>query len=511
MKTQIIQLEPHDDIYSARDKMGWGQTARILLVWPTRGRVLDRRLDLILLKRHCAELGSQLALVVRYPGVRYHAVSLGIPLYNSIRKAEKDHWRPDRKRRIQLPLTIKRQSSELWRKRRIPMQLEGLREAAHPHTARWIVHPFTRVAAFTLGVLGVLAIAALLVPSADIQLTPERRGEAITISVAANPEFQDVDLSGVVPARWETVIVEGRGEIPTSGSIPLPDNFARGNVTLTNLTDQTIPLSVGLVVTTLADPPARFATTASAIVPPGDEGVSVPIEALAPGSGSNVPAESILAIEGPLGLQLTAINPTPTSGGKDRAVPAPDEQDYEQLYEQLYETLAESAYQEISAKLGDDDLLISEVVELIQTHEKSYTPAEPAPSDQLQLVLRLEFQALMTSGEDLRELGQAALETNLPESFLPDPATLELNNLSKVSLDEDDLTANWRMRAQWQINAQLDHTQAIKLAIGLPPAEAAQQLSEKLPLQEPAQISPQPSWWPRLPFLPFRISVESNQ
>ena len=24
MKTQIIQLEPYDDIYSAKDKMGWG-------------------------------------------------------------------------------------------------------------------------------------------------------------------------------------------------------------------------------------------------------------------------------------------------------------------------------------------------------------------------------------------------------------------------------------------------------------------------------------------------------
>jgi hypothetical protein len=36
MKTQIIQLESHDDIISIRDKMGWSQTSRILLVWPEK-------------------------------------------------------------------------------------------------------------------------------------------------------------------------------------------------------------------------------------------------------------------------------------------------------------------------------------------------------------------------------------------------------------------------------------------------------------------------------------------
>ncbi|MBC8504503.1 MAG: baseplate J/gp47 family protein [Anaerolineales bacterium] len=509
MKTQIIQLEPHDDIYSAMDKMGWGQTARILLVWPARGSVLNRRLDLIMLKRHSAELGSQLAMVVRNPGIRFHAASLGIPLYNSIRKAEGDHWRPDRKQRIKLPLTIRRQSTELWRKRRLPMNLDGLKAIAHPPMPAWIMHPITRVTAFTLGVLGVLAIAVLLVPSADIHLSPETRREEITISVAANPEYQSVDLSGTVPARWETVIVEGRGSLTTSGSIPIPDRIAKGEATFTNLTDQTIPLPVGIVVSTLDDPPIRFITSASNIVPPGEEGTTVPVEALAPGAISNIAVGSILAIEGSLGLELTVINFEPTSGGTDRNIPAPNEADYEELYAQLYETLALTALAEIGEKLVEGDLLISEDAQIVGTQEESFTPSEPAPTDQLELVLRLEFQALTVSGEDLRELAHAALETNLPESFTPDPGTLELTQLSSIKLN-DDHTANWRMRAEWKIDAQLEHTEAIKLAIGLSPEKAVEQLTDRLPLAEPAEISPKPSWWPRLPFLPFRISVSSG-
>ena len=34
MKEQILHLDAHDDFISARDKMGWAQTGRVLLVWP---------------------------------------------------------------------------------------------------------------------------------------------------------------------------------------------------------------------------------------------------------------------------------------------------------------------------------------------------------------------------------------------------------------------------------------------------------------------------------------------
>src|SRR4030067_243371 len=38
MKTQILRLDPHDDVISTRDKMNWGQTGRVLLVCAKRRR-----------------------------------------------------------------------------------------------------------------------------------------------------------------------------------------------------------------------------------------------------------------------------------------------------------------------------------------------------------------------------------------------------------------------------------------------------------------------------------------
>jgi len=43
MKIQIIQLEKHDDVISARDKMAWCKAPRILLVYPRGSRILTRQ------------------------------------------------------------------------------------------------------------------------------------------------------------------------------------------------------------------------------------------------------------------------------------------------------------------------------------------------------------------------------------------------------------------------------------------------------------------------------------
>ncbi len=381
-----------------------------------------------------------------------------------------------------------------------------MRRSAHPQTPTWLVHPATRLAAFTLGVLSVLAIAALLLPGARLHLKPEIRTETVTVSVLASPEHQSVDVSGAVPAFWRTISVEGRKSIPTTGAISLPGQSASGKATFTNLTDEEITLPEDTIVTTLDEQPVRFATTSSARLP-ANASITIPIQAVTPGPEGNVPAKSITAIEGQVGLNLTVTNNQATRGGDNRWVSAPDQGDYQQLHDLLAETLAASALEEIEATLDESDLLLSEAVQQVEILEESYTPAEPAPADQLALTLRIQYRALTVNEESLWALGQAALKTNLPSGFYADPDSLEIKDLSDPKLADGGDTARWRLQAGWTITAILDPTEATKLALGLPPQEAADRLDESLPLEEPASISLIPSFWPRLPTLPFRISV----
>ena len=93
MKTQIIQLEPHDDTLSVRDKMDWSQAPRILLIWPDTSKVLRSKLDLILLERYSSANGSQLAIISKDNKVIYQAEKAGVPVFDSRREAQIQPWR----------------------------------------------------------------------------------------------------------------------------------------------------------------------------------------------------------------------------------------------------------------------------------------------------------------------------------------------------------------------------------------------------------------------------------
>ena len=65
----------------------------------------------------------------------------------------------------------------------------------------------------------------------------------------------------------------------------------------------------------------------------------------------------------------------------------------------------------------------------------------------------------------------------------------------------------WTLYASRTLQAEISPAQAIALALGQPASQASQRLAEALPLAAPPELRLFPSWWPRLPFLPFRITV----
>ncbi|MFC1997287.1 baseplate J/gp47 family protein [Chloroflexota bacterium] len=503
MKTQIVQLEPHDDYISVRDRMGWGQTTRVLLVWPPRGDILHRRLDLILIKRFSIALGSQLALVTRDRNVRYQADQLNIPVYRSVQEAEQSRWRRPRKRRkrsksspLSTPNIVRREKPDL----------ETMREQAHPSPPRWLTHPVVRISIFTIGVLSMLVVAAIFIPSAEIYITPASKTETITIDVSASTEHKSVDLSGAVPAYVESVVVEGRGRIPATGKTSIPKQSAIGQVTFTNLTDEDISLPLGVVVSTQDEPPVRFETTREALIPTGPKGATVPIEAIQPGRVGNVSSERIIAIEGPLGLNLTTINKQRTVGGSDFTAATPSQDDYMKVYNQLFDSLAVTAQSEFEIIADPGDIPLSDSPINQQALEDSYHPELGEPADQLDLSLRAEFQFPYATGSDLDQLGRIVLDRHINEDFTPRPETLQITQLTQpVALSNGKVV--WRMQASWQMGANLNVTKATSVILGLAPEQAHQQL-EQLTLIEPGtEIRLTPDWWPRLPMLPFRVKI----
>lgn len=497
MKTQIIQIEAHDDAISTRDKMEWSQAGRILLVWPERGRVLASRLDLMLVQRRSHALGVQLALVTCDSEVRFHAQQLGIQTFKSIRQAQESRWRhmirPRDKDRLAEAAPRRLADGQLERPRR---------ETIPPPTP-------VRLIFFALGVLALFSIAAVLVPSAKIRLVPQIRSQEVSITVEASKRAKEIGRSGQLPISPLSVMVEGQDEQTTSGSLDVPDKAAGGQVVFTNLTDRSISVPAGTVVSDLSST-QRFTVDKQGTVPAGPgQTLSLPITALQPGSGGNMPAGAIQAIEGPLGLALSVANVAPTTGGTDLASPAPTDRNRRQLRSRLEATLRQSAMEEIRSGLDQNDVLLDDQLGEPKVLEEIFDPQGLEPASHVRLRMRLEYLASSIRAADQQALATSILDANLPEGYLPVPGSLQVETISAPQWI-DSSTARWRIRASRSIQAQISDDQAAQLSMGLAPAQAGHQLMDALPLAEAPRIFLFPSWWPRLPLLPFRITISDD-
>jgi len=505
MKTYIVQLEDHDDILSARDKITWAKAGRVLLVWPRKGRVLDRRIDLLLLQRHSQQIGVQLGVVTASSEVRAYARDLGIPVFAGPVQAQSSSWRRLRRRP---PLWLKQKQ-----KTAAPLDFRQLRLAqqseqngsflARLNNGRW-----WRMAFFAIGVLAFLSLVMFLAPSAEVQLKPLREPQSLVISVWAGPQVSAPILSGGVPVIENSVVVEGREQINSSGSVLIPDRHATGEVTLTNLTQAAVDVPAGSVVLNQAVPAVRFATMQPVQVPAGPgQTAQVTVRAVLPGTTGNLPAGQIRAFEGPLGLSLSVDHTDPISGGADRSSPAPNEQDYKDLRARLLNNLRGTALEELRAGLPQGQRLLEDSIHLSQVITEEREPPAGLPADRLQLTLRAEFVAWAVTDANLQAVALSALDANLKRNYSAVPGTLSYIFITQPVLDADGTTARWQMRLGREVEVGWSDVRVVDAIRGRTVDEAYRVLQSTLVLAEPPRISLHPDWWIRLPFLPARIHL----
>ena len=306
MKTQIIQLEAHDDTISVKDKIDWSQTPRVLLIWPERGKVLSTQLDLVILERYCSAHGCQLALLTADNEIQYRAQEAGIPVFQSRKQAQLQSWRTP------LPENQRKKLSEMMRE---PRDISSLERTGKP--SKLSIPTWGRIVIFSIGVLAVLAIAGLLLPYAVIRIGDVGAPQQLVIPIKADPDANEIHLTGIIPAREETLIISGQKSRSTSGSISIPDEYSLGEVIFTNLTETSIQIPQGSILSTSSEKPILFETTHPGKTPQGSgEQVIVKIKALDAGTSGNVDADQISRINQVFGADLSVTNPAPTSGGR---------------------------------------------------------------------------------------------------------------------------------------------------------------------------------------------------
>ena len=494
MKTQVIQLDRHDDVISIRDKMSWTKVARILLVFPRRTRIRLRALDLHLLYRHAVLLGAQLAIVTRSADIRRAAQDEGLPVFRVVTTAQRKTWE-------------KQHSPEKPRRRAAPIDLWHLRSEIYSKEAHWRNLSGVRIPFFTLAVLAVLVLILLFIPSATIRLTPTTHLQGLTISVSASPKVGTVNLTGSIPAHLTSTIVQKMKTAAVTGSVAIPVLKATGKVRFRNLTSGAVEIPAGTILRTTGNPPVRFATTMDAVMSaPAGKVLELPVQAVAGGASGNLPADALVAIEGDLGASLAVTNPVPMTGGTDREVPAPSTGDRTHLHDALQAEILSECKTTIQKNLSAGDLYFPDTLIISQVISEAYFPAANQTGDTLSLTLNLQCQLQYASAADINTLAEMAMDVNIPKGFEPTQDGVIASVAGVPKTDTDGIT-HWEMKAQRLLRSRLEWQVSMQLAQGHRPAEVARRLADALPLAASPEIKINPPWWPWLPVFPFRITV----
>jgi Baseplate J-like protein. len=494
MKTQIIKLDIHDDVTSVRDKMSWGKAERILLVFPPRSRILHRSLDLLLLQRHAATLGADLAIVSGDPDQRRSAEELSIPSFVRIESAKRKSWE-----RVKAP-------QKLVRREERP-DLDQLRRDAFPPEAAWRSNFWLRFGFFTLAVLAILAVLSLFIPSATIHLKPATGLQNQIITVNASREVTSVNLAGNLPARLNSLIVEHSKTVKATGTVAVPDAKAGGLATFRNLTTAQVSIPVGTVILTQSSPSVRFATTTDVVVPAGiDKTLDVPIQAVEAGTTGNLPAETLVSFEGELGTSLAVTNSSPTTGGTDKSAPIQTAADRSNLRAVLMSDILEQCGTNFQSTFTQGDIFFPDTLDVSQVISETYFPAEDQSADTLSLTMRVQCQTQYAARTDLDALSKMVLDASLPEGYFPSSGEL-MELPTSVPVTEAGGFTRWEMQVQRLVQARLDPMKVMEISAGRKPADAVQQIKRSLALAESPVIQVTPPWWPWLPLVQLRITV----
>jgi hypothetical protein len=499
VKTQIITLESHDDLISVRDRLSWAKTPRILLVWPKYAKVALRFVDLKVLQRHAESLGAQLGLVTRRASVRRDAEALGIPVFDSTTIAQRDLW----------PVRLLNEHHTSRPPRR---DLRAMRNSVHEPEAKWRSNPLVRVVTFSLSVLAVLSIASLFVPRATLTLYPEAQTQSILIPVIANESIESVSITGGVPVQTVHVMVSGAQTLTVTGEIKIPQARAKGLARFKNLSDSEVIIPAGTIVYALDESKAHvnFSTLHETRLPAGiGKFVEVPIEAVLAGADTNLPADTIQTVAGGLAPSMAVTNPEPTEGGTERTGRGASEDDRTRLHSSLLKTLESKAKDELSNTRSLHDLILFDTLTISEIKEETYDPPVGEPGSSLKLTLAVDYQAQVVAGDDLRQLAEATLMASMPPDFVSAPDSLKvLIQSSPVIGDGNGIS--FELKAEQTLLRKTDESQVLEYVGGRSKEDAIANLLAGLILRQPPMIELSPPWWPQMPLIPFRISIETK-
>lgn len=485
---------------------------RVLFVIPPRVRIVPAGLRVV--RREAASQGVPVALVTADPALRIAAAREGISTFRDAARAEAARWRklsqPPRSRRKPPP------DSETT-----PPHGAGLYQAGSP--SGFTPTAFTRsyvprrspwwtslglVLALALMLGGLLYALSVVIPAAEIRVTPGSERIQATVQVrAVSGAVTDIE-ERIVPAQTVSIQVSGEARTKTTGRRPEPATKSSGRVVFINMTGRQITIPQGIVVSTATGNNVQFATTSEASLGPNGR-ASATVQALLPGPSGNVRAGTVTRVEGPLSLSVAVANDAGFAGGTTAPQPVVTEEDKVRLQEELFAELKEQAIARLLER-GAQGSLISPASATFLPLSPAFTPFVGEVSDELFLSMSVQAVGLSVDQAGANRIALDGLQLAMPSGTRLISDTVRFVPGSVVAAADGSII--FSVTAEGELLRAIEPAAVRSAVLGMSEDEARSVLRERFGLAATPAIRLGPDWLPyivpvNLPALPWRIRV----
>ncbi|MCH7586532.1 MAG: hypothetical protein IIC78_00640 [Chloroflexi bacterium] len=494
MKVQIVYLSASDDIDSTRDLLGWVQSPRALLVWPNRGRVLHRGLDLVLLKRYAQRRNLAVGLLTFDSEIRQRAAELGFSLFESLEELPEERWR------------LFREFDRVGEGARDSLQQPGVILARRERIPDWVQQLDRKPSRILLGalLLIIVVLSAAVIPSAEIILSPPKQLEYATFELALTG-FDG--RPGQLHAEIEQIRIQGSAVYRTTGSATFPISASRGSIIFTNLSPIMISIPRHLGIRPVGLQSLRFQTTSSGKLPAEIGAViELPMEADDFGEQGNLPSGTIFSTEAAFGLMVAITNPNPIRGGSSEKRNSVSAADLAGLEEKLIQELFGRAENEIAVTIGIEQAVFEDSATVDRVFSQDFSHGEGEPTQQITLALDLNILVLVYRVNDLLSKIQEAITDELDSNRIVIKNSVQVTQVNYVASDDESIGVI-RIQGSAESYTPLSQQTVLTPVRGRTPGAARDNLEELVPLERPPAFLLKPTWLPLLPWLNNRIDV----
>ncbi len=488
------------------------QGERILFVLPP-----DVQLDaaaLRVIRREAATRDISVALVTRHPGTRMAASHEGISSFRDAARAESARWH-----RVTLPKSPRR-SGPLDGEVVAPLPA-GLFQKRSPSGFRpfFFVRSFARksspwwttlmlVLALGLFMGGLLVALSIIVPAAEITVTPGAEPVEATVQLRAIPDVRADLEAGIVPAQIVSTQVSGEARTRTTGRRPEPATRSRGRVVFINRTSRQINIPQGTIVSTATGNNAQFGTVGPVDLAPSGRVIAT-VEALLPGPNGNARAGTVTRVEGSLSLSIAVSNDAGFAGGTTAPQPVVTEEDKIRLQAQLLEELKVQALEKLLERDAKGSFISPDSISVLPL-SPTFTPFVGEVSDELFLSMSVQAVGLAVNQADANTAALSALQAAMPRATRLISDTVRFIPGSVTAAGDGSI--GFSVTAKGTLLRSPDTSAVRHAVLGMAPAESVKALQGRFALADAPQIELGPDWLPyltpaNLPSLPWRIRV----